>query len=383
MMEPSNRRRPRRPTARIAIIACAIVLTVSGVALASLAKTHSAPPPPQTVVIAASPPRQLPATSHRVVPDVKAAAVATNRAAVYVPRPTNASPPTISGDSVQGQVLTETHGTWSSSPASYSYQWERCNSLGTACQGIAGATAQTYLLAAVDVGSTIRVQESASNESGQGSPAVSTQSATVQAAETQRPVVEPVPSPILGRRGTATVLAGTVRIRLKGTDKFVSLSGSTGIPNGSEVDVTHGRVLLTVASAKRGHTSHAEVYGGIFEFNQYRAAHALAHLALSLPLTGCPRPGAASGRNKPSASGAAHSSGAKSRHLWVSDSGGSWGTNGRYVSTTVEGTHWLTLDQCDRSEVTVAAGKVEVHNLVDNKTKTITTGETYVAAHRP
>jgi hypothetical protein len=279
--------------------------------------------------------------------------------------------------------LTETHGTWSSGPASYSYQWERCNSLGTNCQGVAGATAQTYLLAAADVGSTIRVQESASNASGQGSPVESTQSATVQAAETQRSVAELVPPPILGRRGTATVLAGIVRIRLKDTDKFITLSGSTGILNGSEVDVTHGRVLLTVASAKRGHTSHAEVYGGVFEFNQYRAAHALAHLALSLPLSSCPPSGTAQGRTKSSASGATHSSGAKSRHLWVSDSGGSWGTNGRYVSTTVEGTRWLTLDQCNKSQVTVAVGKVKVHDLINDTTKTITTGETYVAAHRP
>ncbi len=78
--------------------------------------------------------------------------------------------------------------------------------------------------------------------------------------------------------------------------------------------------------------------------------------------------------------GAKHGSGPKSRHLWVSESGGGWGTNGRYVSTTVEGTRWLTVDECSPSRVTVAAGKVKVRDLVNNKTKVISAGESYVAA---
>jgi ferric-dicitrate binding protein FerR (iron transport regulator) len=50
------------------------------------------------------------------------------------------------------------------------------------------------------------------------------------------------------------------------------------------------------------------------------------------------------------------------------------------VSTTVEGTRWLTIDECDRSEVEVAAGRVKVRDLIDNKTKILTAGKTYVAA---
>jgi len=71
--------------------------------------------------------------------------------------------------------------------------------------------------------------------------------------------------------------------------------------------------------------------------------------------------------------------GPKSRHLWVSEHGGSWGTNGRYVSTTVQGTSWLTLDECGQSEVQVSTGKVKVHDLVRNKTKTLTAGKHYTA----
>src|SRR5205085_9230687 len=43
-----------------------------------------------------------------------------------IPVPINASPPTISGSTLQGQTLSEAHGTWSNGPTSYGYQWERC-----------------------------------------------------------------------------------------------------------------------------------------------------------------------------------------------------------------------------------------------------------------
>ncbi len=176
-----------------------------------------------------------------------------------------------------------------------------------------------------------------------------------------------------------------MRIRLKGTSAFISLSGTAGIPNGSEVDATDGHVLITAATSHTGQTASAEVYGGVFVFGQASGAHALARLALSLPLTGCP-PSVPVGHpyaNKSLASGAEHRPGAKSRHLWVSEGGGSWGTSGRYVSTTVEGTRWLTLDECDRSVVEVAAGRVRVRDLVNDRTKLLIAGETYIAAARP
>ncbi len=191
------------------------------------------------------------------------------------------------------------------------------------------------------------------------------------------------PRPILGRRGIATVVAGIVKIRLKGKTKFASLSGSTGVPNGSEVDATNGRVRITVATGSAGRIASAEAYGGVFVFHQAREAHGLARFTLSLPLTGCPRSLPMGRPYARSSASAEHHSGAKSRHLWVSEGGGSWGTSGRYVSTTVEGTHWLTLDECDRSKVTVAAGKVRVHDLVNDTTKVLTAGMSYVAVRRP
>ena len=94
--------------------------------------------------------------------------------------PVNSVPPSISGVAEQGLALTEGHGTWSGSPTSYAYQWERCDSAGANCQPISGASAQTYTPVAADVGSTLVVQETASNAGGVGSPASSPASAVVQ-----------------------------------------------------------------------------------------------------------------------------------------------------------------------------------------------------------
>ena len=93
--------------------------------------------------------------------------------------PAEIAPPTISGVAEQGQTLTEEHGEWTNDPTSFSYQWESCDSAGAECEPIEGATSRTYLLAPQDVGHTIRVQETASNEAGSGGPATSDATAVV------------------------------------------------------------------------------------------------------------------------------------------------------------------------------------------------------------
>ena len=68
-----------------------------------------------------------------------------------------------------GQELTEHNGEWTNSPTGYTYKWQQCNSSGAGCTTISGATNQTYMPVAGDVGHTIRVEETASNEGGSGS----------------------------------------------------------------------------------------------------------------------------------------------------------------------------------------------------------------------
>jgi hypothetical protein len=95
---------------------------------------------------------------------------------------TNFSLPTITGSAVEGQTLSEGHARWSTPPAAYAYQWQRCNSAGSDCNSIPKARAQTYLLTAADVGFTIRVAEDARNAEGAVTPSVSEPTAGVQAA---------------------------------------------------------------------------------------------------------------------------------------------------------------------------------------------------------
>jgi hypothetical protein len=118
------------------------------------------------------------------------------------PPPSNTSPPTISGTAQQGQMLSEKHGAWSNGPTSYAYQWLQCDSLGTSCLPISGASGQTYTLTSGDVGHTIEVQETASNAGGPGAPATSAATA----------VVPPPPAPINTAMPTITGSAQQGRV---------------------------------------------------------------------------------------------------------------------------------------------------------------------------
>jgi hypothetical protein len=84
--------------------------------------------------------------------------------------PSNTAAPTISGTPQAGQTLTAQPGTWSGSqPITYSYQWQRCNENGSACNDIAGATGSTYTATSADTTNTLRVRVTAKNADGSNS----------------------------------------------------------------------------------------------------------------------------------------------------------------------------------------------------------------------
>jgi hypothetical protein len=85
--------------------------------------------------------------------------------------PTSVSPPRITGIAQQGEMLSATHGAWTSSPTGYAYQWRQCDASGSGCGSIAGASAQTYVPVAGDVGHTLSVDVTASNSEGASAPA--------------------------------------------------------------------------------------------------------------------------------------------------------------------------------------------------------------------
>jgi len=81
--------------------------------------------------------------------------------------PTWSVPPSVSGTAVTGQTLTSSTGTWDgTSPMTYSYQWQRCDSSGSSCATISGATGSSYVVSSADQGSTLRSQVTASNSAG-------------------------------------------------------------------------------------------------------------------------------------------------------------------------------------------------------------------------
>ena len=114
------------------------------------------------------------------------AALATSAPSAVVAAPNGAlppaalTPPVVSGTPQVGQTLTTTTGTWSGTPTTYAYQWQRCDATGV-CTALTGATATTYLLTPGDLGATIEVVVTATNTVGSQS-ATATPTAVVAAA---------------------------------------------------------------------------------------------------------------------------------------------------------------------------------------------------------
>jgi Ig domain of plant-specific actin-binding protein len=180
--------------------------------------------------------------------------------------PQNTARPTISGTLKDGSTLTASTGTWSNSPTSFSYQWQRCASDGTSCANISGATGKTYRLVSADVVHTLRVTVTASNSSGKAaatSDATSVINSRNGPTNTSRPVIS----------GTAvagdqlSVSAGTwtpaltseqrqwVRCSSSGTS-CVNISGATGSTYVLHTaDVGHRLRVLVTGTDTGGKTS--------------------------------------------------------------------------------------------------------------------------------
>ena len=76
------------------------------------------------------------------------------------------SPPAIAGPAKAGQVLTASTGGWIGDGLEFDYQWQRCDTDGTHCVDIGGATGETYTPTGPDVGKVVRVAVTASNDTG-------------------------------------------------------------------------------------------------------------------------------------------------------------------------------------------------------------------------
>jgi hypothetical protein len=81
--------------------------------------------------------------------------------------PTYTVPPAISGIAIEGETLTVSTGTWTSSATiTFAYRWYRCGFAGSPCVAIETATAATYTLSADDIGRTLRATVTATDANG-------------------------------------------------------------------------------------------------------------------------------------------------------------------------------------------------------------------------
>jgi hypothetical protein len=148
--------------------------------------------------------------------------------------PSNTTPPAVTGTAVVGETLTAVAGSWTGTPPlTFALAWQRCDAGGGSCATIGGATGQTYLVTAADIGSTLRVLETATN--GEGS--VSVQSAPTAVVTGQTAPVgtgDPVISGSTVDGATLTTTTGTwTGTALTFSYQWVRCPADGGLPDGS------------------------------------------------------------------------------------------------------------------------------------------------------
>jgi hypothetical protein len=108
-------------------------------------------------------------------------------AATSQDKPANTKLPAISGSAVENGRLHADPGTWTGDqPITFRFRWLRCNPAGGNCIQIQNATGDDYTVRTSDVGKTLRVRVTASNDLGSAT-ALSARTDTVQAAAPQQP----------------------------------------------------------------------------------------------------------------------------------------------------------------------------------------------------
>ena len=124
------------------------------------------------------------------------AAISAPTSAVAAAAPRAAGAPTVTGTVQTGGTLTASEGTWDgTAPMTYAYQWQRCDADGSACVDIAGADARAYTPGESDVGHTLVIVVTATNQAGSASQASSPSARVTPGASTPTPTATPTPTP--------------------------------------------------------------------------------------------------------------------------------------------------------------------------------------------
>jgi hypothetical protein len=191
---------------------------------------------------------------------------------------------------------------------------------------------------------------------------------------TPTPIPTPTPTPPPPHYHRSVVVrpvAGTVKIRLPGTRRYVVLDGAQSIPLGASIDVRHGRIRLTSARSRSGKTQAATFYSGVFKVTQ-RGSY--TELTLGGPPVVCSSRASASSKHTKRRK---H----KTRRLWGRGSG-RFRTRGQYSAATVRGTTWLVQDSCRGTLTRVVRGVVAVRDRVRHRTILLRAHKRYLARPR-
>ena len=184
------------------------------------------------------------------------------------------------------------------------------------------------------------------------------------------PTPTPTPTPVPGKTVVVAPVKGKVLVKKPGTNQFVEVDGTQGIPLGSTIDTTHGTIQLTSQQTVNGKPQTAIFFDGLFKITQTKKT---TDLTLNQPLATCRKKGraaAAAAKKKP-----------KTRKLWGSGHG-SFRTKGQYSAATVRGTKWLVQDSCAGTLTRVTQGVVSVRDNVRHKTILLKAGKRYLARPR-
>jgi DNA-binding beta-propeller fold protein YncE len=180
-----------------------------------------------------------------------------------------------------------------------------------------------------------------------------------------------VPRPELGETVIVEPVEGRVRVQLPGEESFVRIETLRVIPVGSLVDTRRGKALLSSVRDRGGSIQQGRFFAGLFKVRQRRSQRYVTELVLR------GRYGPCAGADE--ATAAQRRSGR--RKLW-GNANGRFRTQGRYSSSAVRGTRWLTQDSCDGTLTVVRRGRVAVRDFVRDTTTLVEAGESYLARPR-
>jgi len=144
--------------------------------------------------------------------------------------PTNSGAPTISGTARTGATLTATTGSWTGTPTTFSYQWQRATTSGGVYSNITSATNSSYELTDTDIDKFIKVAVIATNGIGPSTAALS--AATSIVVDLPDSVMPTATTPV------STATGFTFTISNYSANYTYALTTSKGIVSRSNDDVT-------------------------------------------------------------------------------------------------------------------------------------------------